>query len=311
MPHVLADRISALANGRSGVTFAKIKSLEGRMPALTPGISGILALQIVGDILAVMTDNLAAQFNIYREFIAPDPEEPADPPIDTAKLAAEENVSKLELLIGFEPVEELLEAAVTVRDHMCVPGDDPARSGDALIATYRHVVEELNLFFGSNIPQAAVDQNTQLAPEYVDLMNAVFPVYIELDFAGAEEGKPRVAFGIEVIMAAAILLAPNGPNTFIKVRGAVPEDVNDDLVLVLVNSDPIPFPVTMQISLNQRGAGSTTFVFNIIHSGVVGEEVAIDPPNKYLSVLLMKTLTGGNTLDSFLVVRKRVRDLPT
>ena len=296
----LKNRIVALTNGISGVTFVENKSLEGRMPALAPGLAGILVSQIVGDFLSIMTDFLAAQFNIYKEFI--------DAPTASAKEAANENVTLLELLIGFEPVEEMLAAAITVRDHMCTPGDDPARSGDALIATYRYIIQEFNLFSGSNILQAAIDNGSELAPEFRDLMDAVMPLYRDADTDGAISGD-RSVFGPESILASLILIAPGGPATFLKSRERLPEDVDDALVLRLTQTSVEGFPITIRITLKQ--ADGTTTAVDIVHPGTLNTEVPIDSPNEYISVELMDVLGGGLTFDSFLVLRNRVRALPT
>ncbi len=139
---IAADRLLALTDGQSGVTRAD-PTLEGRILALTTGKSGLLVLQIAGDTLTVLTDNLARQYAIYRDNI----DNINDPSAADAKDAFEANVTLLEALLGFEPVEELLDAAIAVRNNVCIPGQDPARSGRALIDTYRYIVNEFNLFF--------------------------------------------------------------------------------------------------------------------------------------------------------------------
>lgn len=299
---ILADQLLALTDGQSGVTFATKKTLEGRILALTTGKSGLLAFEIAGDTLTVLTDNLAKQYAIYRDNI----DNIDDPDAPDAKDAFEANITLLEALIGFEPVEELLDAAIAERDHVCIPGQDPARSGLALIDTYRYIVNEFNLFFDRNILQAALDQGVQLAPEFLDLMDAVFPVHIKADTDGAVSGN-RSVFGPDSILASAVLLAPGGPNTFIKAREKLPEDVDDDLFLVSSTGNS-GIAVVMRITVKQ--VDGTIAVIDVAHPNTPNISVAIDSPNKYVSVELMKALSGGVAVDSFLVVRERVRELP-
>lgn len=276
------------------------------------GIFGCLLDTVVSDSatpihpLEQITDFLGAQCSVYQEFIDAVP---------GLREAQEDTISTLEALVGFEPVAELLSAAIQARDDVSVPSASTTeRTNKVLVDTYRTVVAEVDFYFGNGLLSFAAANGLMLAPEFRKLMDLVFPVYKVLNpEAGLDED-----FFVATTVLGLLKEAPAGEVSgyFQFNNGQFDAGVPDQDLFLEANTDIGPVDKTIRLVLFQRDGGDpfTPIIklVNVSANTAKGTQVAVDPPNRYAVCTRMSfEPPPGNIGDEWLIKANRLRELPS